>query len=192
VIEQWSVWETSKLAAVLCPLWFLMNYLFNLSLTLTSIASTTILSSTSGLFVVIISYFGLREKLVIANIVGVGCTISGAVLVSLRDYTENSNENESLRGDLICVASALFYASYTVYLNYKVPDDRAINIQLLFGLIGLINLSTLWPLFLIFHFSGFETYELPSATGKPCVRAIAVSRCCPRCWLLTTLSVCVQ
>jgi hypothetical protein len=34
---------TARLSLWLCPLWFLMNYLFNLSLDLTTVASNTIL-----------------------------------------------------------------------------------------------------------------------------------------------------
>ncbi len=170
-VVEWGLLETARLAAVLCTLWLIMNYLFNLSLTLTSIASTTILSSTSGLFVVLLGFFALGDRLALANIIGVACTIGGAVLVSVRDYWEVSathtaglQQTESLHGDIVCCVSAFFYASYTVYLNYKVPDDRVMNIQLLFGLIGVINVCSFWPLFLILHHTGVETMELPAPT----------------------------
>jgi len=45
-----------------CPLWFAANYCFNLSLGLTSVASNTILSTTSGIFTLVLSVFILRES----------------------------------------------------------------------------------------------------------------------------------
>jgi solute carrier family 35 protein F5 len=130
-VVEWGLKETARLASVLCPLWFLMNYLFNLSLTLTSIASTTILSSTSGLFVVLLGVVCLKERLALANLVGVCCTIAGAVLVSVRDYWEVSDthsagkqQTESLHGDIICCISAMFYASYTVYARLSFPHTH--------------------------------------------------------------------
>jgi hypothetical protein len=46
-----------RLACVFCPLWFAANYTFNASLSLTSVASNTVLSTTSGLFTFLL---GLR------------------------------------------------------------------------------------------------------------------------------------
>ena len=37
--------------------------------------------------------------------------------------------------------------------------------QLFFGLVGLFNILFLWPIGLILHFTGAETFELPSG-GK--------------------------
>jgi solute carrier family 35 protein F5 len=65
-----SLRETIRLAATLCPLWFGMNYAFNISLDWTSIASSTILSSTSGLFVLLISVCYLRRHFEWLNLLG--------------------------------------------------------------------------------------------------------------------------
>ena len=45
-----------------CPLYFCANYFFNASLGLTSVASNTILSTTNGIFTLILSVFVLRES----------------------------------------------------------------------------------------------------------------------------------
>lgn len=45
-----TTWETFKVAAVFCPVWFIANYSFNLSLTMTSVASSTVISATSSLW----------------------------------------------------------------------------------------------------------------------------------------------
>ena len=44
---QYSSWKTFKIALVVAPNWFLANFLYNASLTYTSVASNTIISSTS-------------------------------------------------------------------------------------------------------------------------------------------------
>lgn len=36
--------------------------------------------------------------------------------------------------------------------------------QLFFGFVGLFNILFLWPLGLILHFTGAETFELPSGS----------------------------
>lgn len=36
--------------------------------------------------------------------------------------------------------------------------------QLFFGFVGLFNLLFMWPLGLILHFTGAETFELPSSS----------------------------
>jgi len=45
--------EHRRIGFILCLLWFALNYLFNLALSKTSLASNTVLSTTSGLFVLI-------------------------------------------------------------------------------------------------------------------------------------------
>lgn len=69
--EQLSPRETARLAAVLCPLWFALNYTFNWSLSRTSVASNTILSSTSSLWTLALGVALLGERLRPVNAAGV-------------------------------------------------------------------------------------------------------------------------
>ncbi len=63
--------QTAAIAALLCPLWFGLNYTFNFSLSRTSLASNTILSSTSSLWTLVLSVLVLKQRLVWPNVVGV-------------------------------------------------------------------------------------------------------------------------
>lgn len=69
--NQLTFFETFKMSAVFCPVWFLMNYTFNASLDKTSVASNTILSTMSGPFSLILSFCFLKTRFSVWNIVGV-------------------------------------------------------------------------------------------------------------------------
>lgn len=50
-------------------------------------------------------------------------------------------------------------------MKKRVQNEDRVNMPLFFGLVGLFNLILLWPGFIILHFTGVETFELPT-TGK--------------------------
>lgn len=63
--------ETVKLSLAFCFLWFFANYTTNASLAYTSVASSTILSSMSGLFTLGIGAIFKVEKLSIVKVISV-------------------------------------------------------------------------------------------------------------------------
>ncbi len=164
---QCSLMETMKLSLLFCPLWFPLNYFYNLSLSLTSIASSTIISSTSSLFVLIFSVLFLRQRLLLVNLFGVACTIAGAAIISIRDQADSgeSGPERSFRGDILAALGAMFYGIYSVNLQRKIPDESKVSMQLFFGFIGLFNMSILWPGFFILHWSGIELFQLPGGAA---------------------------
>lgn len=48
--HRWSHTRTMRVARVICPLWFVANFTYNLSLAMTSVTSNTIISTTSSLW----------------------------------------------------------------------------------------------------------------------------------------------
>jgi drug/metabolite transporter (DMT)-like permease len=44
----------------------------------------------------------------------------------------------SVFGDLLCLISACFYASYTIVLRKSLPDEEDANVALFFGYVGLL------------------------------------------------------
>jgi solute carrier family 35 protein F5 len=52
-----------------------------------------------------------------------------------------------------------------VVMKKRVQNEDRVNMPLFFGLVGLFNVILLWPGFVILHFTGVETFELPP-TGK--------------------------
>jgi len=173
--EGMSTLATAKLSFFLCPIWFFMNYFFNFSLNLTSLASSTILSTTSSLFVLLFTRcLQPSTRIRWQHAVGVLATILGAALITFQDEakgarnaadanpTSSSPPTENpVPGDIMATVSALFYGFYTVILKTKIPDEDKIEMQLLFGFLGLFNAFLLWPLFLIFHASGVEPFQAP-------------------------------
>lgn len=224
-----------------CPqcflLWFTAQYLFNASLSLTSVTSNTILSSTSSLFTFALSMLVLKEPYSAAKLASIAACIGGArrsssrvarsssrvaaaaaaqqqgccawrclamtrvlahcahrprgvrccaaacagtLLVTLSDESASSagsssssagagngthvgganatlggnataaaaaasaagspqqGPSHSVLGDLLCLVSAAFYASYTIVLRKSLPDEEDANVALFFGYVGLL------------------------------------------------------
>ena len=68
-----------------CPLWFLANFLYNESLLLTSVSSSTVLSSMSCFFTAVFAWKVGSEKLAWQTAIAVFLTIGGTVMVVFAD-----------------------------------------------------------------------------------------------------------
>ncbi|KAI7861999.1 hypothetical protein BDF14DRAFT_1861379 [Spinellus fusiger] len=166
-VSKLSTKQTIKLSLAFCILWFFANYTTNASLAYTSVGSSTILASMSGLFTLGIgAAFGV-EKLNLIKIVAVGVSLTGVILVSYSDQTSVPTVSEEYRapsplvGDLLALFGAVFYGGYTTMLKLRIGDESRINMPLFFGFVGTFNVVLLWPAFPILHYLGLETFELP-------------------------------
>lgn len=83
---------------------------------LTSIANTTILMNTSPIFVALIAFLFLGEKIKLGNLVILLITIFGASLLVLENWTLQSGLSSRI-GDLLAINSALFYAIYLILVQ---------------------------------------------------------------------------
>ncbi|KAG9103270.1 hypothetical protein FRC06_011561 [Ceratobasidium sp. 370] len=175
--------ETAKLAAIFCLFWFLANWTVNASLEFTSVASTTILASMSGFFTLLIGRFFQVESLSVEKIGAVIVSFVGCVLVSLADTSgknpaqppaempipPGSSHPQAYLGkshdprDLLALGSALFYALYVVLLKVRIGDESRIDMQLFFGFVGTFNVLACWPIGVILHLAGVETFGLPNS-----------------------------
>ncbi|KAI9499199.1 hypothetical protein BDB00DRAFT_795804 [Zychaea mexicana] len=170
--ERLNTIETIRLSLAFCILWFCANYTTNASLAYTSVGSSTILSSTSGLFTLAIGALFRVERLTLIRIAAVAVSFGGVVLVSYSDQ-ESANKKPQepnaemveasapLIGDFLALTGALFYGCYTTLLKYRIRDESRINMPLFFGFVGSFNVLLLWPIFPILHWLGLETFELP-------------------------------
>ena len=154
--------RVAMLAAQFCPVWFVANYAFNLSLGLTSVSSNTILSTTSSLWTLVLGLFVLKdERFNWGKLVAVTLTIGGVTLVSLEDQKGDGGDGgDSILGDVIALFSAVAYAVYTVLLRLRVKDDE-VHLAMFFGFVGLFNFLFMWPFLPILHFTGIEPFALP-------------------------------
>ncbi|CAO3651510.1 unnamed protein product [Mucor fragilis] len=165
-VEKLTTTETVKLSLAFCFLWFFANYTTNASLAYTSVASSTILSSMSGLFTLGIGAIFKVEKLSVVKVISVCLSFAGVVFVSYSDQLTRHDANgytipAPLIGDLLALCGAVFYGCYTTLLKLKIGDESRIDMPLFFGFVGAFNVLFMWPAFPLLHFLGLETFELP-------------------------------
>ena len=128
------------------------------------VQSNTILSSTSSLFTFLMSLRFLQEKFTWVKLWSILLCMTGTIVVSFSDSEEGSSvATNPIWGDLLCVASAIFYAAYTTLIRKKLPDEaqgeEEASTALFFGFLGLFNGLFLLPVALILHFTGVETFH---------------------------------
>ncbi|KAI8344635.1 hypothetical protein BC941DRAFT_508166 [Chlamydoabsidia padenii] len=152
--------ETIRVSASFCILWFVANYCTNASLAYTSVGSSTILSSMSGLFTLIFGVIFKVEQFHWIKMISVGVSLLGVILVSWSD--QQAQRDTKLMGDLIALTGAVFYGLYTILLKRWIGDESRINMPTFFGFVGLINVVMLWPVFFILDWTGIEPFSWPS------------------------------
>jgi len=171
-----SVPETAKLSLEFCLLWFAANYLVAACLEYTSVASSTILTSTSSIWTLIFGAIWRVESFSWRKLAGVFCSLAGIALISSLDLSKEDNDDsrgnfphktqgEIAIGDAMAFGSAVMYGIYAVVMKKRIGNEDRVNMPLFFGLVGLFNVLFLWPGFILLHFTGVETFEMPP-TGK--------------------------
>ncbi|EJD52197.1 hypothetical protein AURDEDRAFT_111628 [Auricularia subglabra TFB-10046 SS5] len=172
--------ETASLALTFSVLWFIANWSVNAALGYTSVASTTILTTTSGFFTLGIGAMFRVEKFTLIKCAAVLSSFLGVVLVSLSDSRKPplpptapapspspdtglslAAQLGALFGDALALFSALFYAIYVVFLKVRIGSESRVDMQLFFGFIGLFTLGLYWPFGLLLQALGVETLALP-------------------------------
>ena len=134
-----------RVALTICPAWMLANYLFNVSLDSTSVASNSMLSTTSNLWTLFFSACFLGDPINPLHVVAVMFAMAGSAFVATSDADSSSGGN-TWQGDLLALVSACMYGCYSVMLKYCLPDDDSgVSMPLLFGFIGLFVLVAGWP-----------------------------------------------
>jgi solute carrier family 35 protein F5 len=169
-----SMRETAKLSLQFSLVWFIANYLMAACLEYTSVASSTILTSTSSIWTLILGAAMRVERFSYKKLLGVLASLTGIILISSVDLAGKDNDEnrgsfphksqaQIAVGDTMAFGSAIMYGAYTVLMKKRIGNEDRVNMPLFFGLVGLFNVVFLWPGFLILHFSGVETFELPPA-----------------------------
>ncbi|MED6208036.1 hypothetical protein PIB30_041293 [Stylosanthes scabra] len=144
--------EVARYGFCIAPIWFMTEYLSNAALARTSVASTTVLSSTSGLFTLFIGVLLGQDTLNVSKVVAVLVSMAGVAMTTMgktwaADETEldSSNGKRSLVGDLLGLFSAMSYGLFTVLLKkFCGEEGERVDVQKLFGYIGLFTLVALW------------------------------------------------
>lgn len=167
-----SVAETAKLSLEFSIIWFGANYLVAACLEYTSVASSTILTSTSSIWTLLLGALFHVEDFSYKKLVGVLASLTGIILISTVDLSrEDNDENrgsfphksqgEIAIGDAMAFGSAVMYGIYAVVMKKRIGNENRVNMPLFFGLVGLFNVVFLWPGFIILHFTGVEEFAMP-------------------------------
>ncbi|KAJ2014295.1 hypothetical protein IW146_010422 [Coemansia sp. RSA 922] len=158
-----SVRETVLLGTSFCGLWFAANVTQNASLAYTTVANSSILCSTSGLFTLIIgaaagveTFNGMRLAAVLVSVLGVY-----SIMKFGTDEATSTHMPLSWLGDMLALLSAALYGCYTTLLKRRIGDESRLDTPLFFGAVGLANILLLWPGFIVLHYTGIETFRLP-------------------------------
>lgn len=167
-----TVRETTVLSLEFCLLWFIANYLVAACLKYTSVASSTILTSTSSIWTLLFGAMFKVERFSYKKLIGVMASLAGIIMISMVDLSSGDNDDnrgsfphkersEIALGDAMAFLSAVMYGVYTIVMKKRIGNEDRVNMPLFFGLVGLFNVIFLWPGFLILHFTGVETFQLP-------------------------------
>lgn len=164
--EKLNFRETAQLSLEFCMLWFLANYFASACLEYTSVASVTILTSTSSVWTLIFCAVFKVEPFTVRKLIGVLASLVGVILISSVDLSGQSDENRGsfphktpgqiAIGDAMAFISAVVYGMYVTVMKRRVGDEDKVDMRLFFGLVGVFNLLLLWPLFPILHWTGIE------------------------------------
>jgi len=155
--------EIARISLIICPLWFLANWTYNLSLAMTSVTSSTVISNTATLWVFLLSVCVLGERFHWLKLAGVAACVLGNALTTVHD-TDKNGPAETAWGDIVCTFSAFMYGVYTVNIRRLIPDEAAVPLPLFFGFLGLINMIMLAPIVVILHYTGQE--NLSTLSGE--------------------------
>lgn len=169
--------STARLSLAFCILWFFANYFAMACLQYTTVASTTILTSTSSIWTLLIGALTRTEKFTWKKLCGVLGSLAGIVLISqvdlntadeqpgkraLDDFPDKTPYELAL-GDGLALFSAVIYGFYTITLKRTTMSalPKSIHMPTFFGFVGLFNVVLLLPLFPVLHFTGLERFTLP-------------------------------
>ena len=173
--EKLNLLDTAKLSFEFAFLWFAANYFMAACLEYTTVASSTILTSTSSIWTLLVGSLWGVERFTLKKLGGVLASLAGIVLISTVDLSGQSDKNrgtfphkstgEMAIGNAMAFFSAVLYGIYAVVMKKRIGDEGRVNMPLFFGLVGLFDVMLLWPFFIILHLFGLETWELPP-TGR--------------------------
>ncbi|XP_071384504.1 solute carrier family 35 member F5-like [Centroberyx affinis] len=158
-----TVTDVAKISFFFCFVWFLANLSYQEALSDTQVAIVNILSSTSGLFTLILAAIfpsNSSDRFTLSKLLAVALSMGGVALVSFSSM--DNADGKGIIGSLWSLAGAALYAVYIVMIKRRVDREDKLDIPMFFGFVGLFNLLLLWPGFLLLHYTGFEAFELPS------------------------------
>lgn len=149
-----------KYTAVLSPLWILCTLTYQASLLFSPVSSVNLISASSSLFVLLLSAvcaFSPADRLTLTKLLLVVCNFIGVAVVS--EYSL------SAYGTSLALISSFCYAVYLVFFTYCQNSGYEVDMNLMFGMVGLLTVLIYSPLLLSLHCLSVESLlPLPDRT----------------------------
>lgn len=161
--DSMPVVQVAALAMQFSLPFFAGQYCYQLALSHSEAAYVNILSSTSGLFTLILAALfpaNSNDKFTLTKLAVTLVNVAGVVCVSVSDVP--SSQFHVPVGALWAVAGAFFYAAYIVLFRAKVRYRDSLDLPMFFAFVGVCVFCLLWPGFLLGHYIGYEPLQLPS------------------------------
>ena len=172
--DEFTTGQTARLSLEFCLLWFAANYFVAAGLEYTTVASSTILVSTSSAWTLLFGSIVKVERFNLSNLLGVIISLAGIALISTVDLSGDADKHrgsfphksgvQMAIGDMLSLGSAILYGAYSIFLKKRIGTESRVNMLLFFGFVGLFNMAILWPGIVILHFAAVETFEMPPTT----------------------------
>lgn len=155
--RQFNARDTARVAAVIAPLYFLANYVFNAALPMTSVASSSTISNLSSLFTLLISAIAGVERFSWLKLLACCITIAGAAIITGVD-----GKSGHLFGDALSIFSAFLFGLYTTVLKRNSPNSGVMDMGMMLAFMGLFTTLCAWPVIPLLNVTSVEVFELPS------------------------------
>ncbi|CAI4038292.1 hypothetical protein SMKI_04G6340 [Saccharomyces mikatae IFO 1815] len=157
--------DTMRLSLLFCVLWFVANLAANSALSYTTVASSTILSSTSSFFTLFLAVSLGIETFSMRKLLGLFVSLFGIILIVMQSSKQQDSVSASsfLIGNTLALLGSFGYSVYTTLLKYEISSKGLqLDIQMFLGYVGIFTFLLFWPVLIILDISHLETFELPN------------------------------
>ncbi|XP_036277117.1 solute carrier family 35 member F5 isoform X5 [Pipistrellus kuhlii] len=142
--------QVAKISFFFCFVWFLANLSYQEALSDTQVAIVNILSSTSGLFTLILAAVfpsNSGDRFTLSKLLAVILSIGGVVLVNLSGSEKSAGRNTiGFVGlfNLLLLWPGFFLLHYTGFEDFEFPNKVVLMCIIINGLIGTVLSEFLW------------------------------------------------
>jgi len=159
--EKYSDWEILKITTLLGIVQFVHTVAYYYAIKYTSIASNFILHDTSDVFVFIFCICILKWTFSWVRLSAVFISVLGISFIAYSDSSDNT-QKFAILGDIIGLSSTLLYALHITLTKRLIEDEDSLDWSKFFYYQGISMTILFFPVLLILHFTGLETFEMPN------------------------------